>query len=189
MQISERDASRVDAACLAAMAQGSESALRVLHDRLATKTFRFVLRLVRNEAIAEEIVNEVFAEIWRKAGAFRGGSSVSTWLLAVARNKAMDRLRKRAEEPLDEVVAARVPDRADDPEAALVKSDAAAHLRTAITRLTTAHREVIDLVYYQERSVCEAAAILDVPEATVKTRMFYARKQLARMLEGSGIAA
>ncbi|WP_349368862.1 sigma-70 family RNA polymerase sigma factor [Salinarimonas sp.] len=178
---------QADLADLAAMAEGHEGALRSLHGRHATKVFRFVLRLVRNEAIAEEVVNEAFVEIWRNAARFRGGSSVSTWLLSVARNKAVDRLRKRSEEALDEEAAAAVPDDADTPEVELAKRDKGALMRRLIDGLSPVHKEIVDLVYYQEQSVAEAAQILGVPENTVKTRMFYARKQLARLFAEAGI--
>jgi RNA polymerase sigma-70 factor (ECF subfamily) len=177
----------VDLADLARVAQGSEEALRALHARHATKVFRFVLRLVRNEAIAEEVTNEAFVEIWRGAARFRGGASVSTWLLSVARNKAVDRLRKRSEESLDEEAAAAVPDDADTPEVELAKRDKGALMRRVIDDLSPVHKEIVDLVYYQERSVAEAAQVLGVPENTVKTRMFYARKQLARLFAEAGI--
>ncbi|MGJ3263443.1 MAG: sigma-70 family RNA polymerase sigma factor [Salinarimonas sp.] len=176
-----------DLADLAAMVRGEERALRALHARHATKVFRFVLRLVRNEAVAEEVTNEAFVEIWKSAGRFRGGSAVATWLLSVARNKAIDRLRKRSEESLDEEAAARLPDDADDPEVELAKRDKGALMRRVIASLSPVHREIVDLVYYQEQSVAEAAAVLGVPENTVKTRMFYARKQLARLFADAGI--
>ncbi len=146
-----------------------------------------MLRLVRNEAIAEEVVNETFVEIWRNAGRFQGGSSVTTWLLSVARNKAVDRLRKRSEDSLDEEAAERIPDGADTPETELAKRDKGALMRRLIDSLTPVHKEIVDLVYYQEQSVAEAATILGIPENTVKTRMFYARKQLSRLFAEAGI--
>lgn len=179
----------VDSADLAAVARGCERALEALHARHAGKVFRFVLRHVRNEAIAEEIVNETFLEVWRKAGDFRGGSAVSTWLLTVARNKAVDRLRKRGEEPLDEAAAERVPDPHDTPEDALARGDRVALLRRLVARLSPVHREIVDLVYYQEQSVSEVASVLGIPGATVKTRMFNARRQLARLFAEAGIDA
>lgn len=179
------DAADLDA--LADVAKQRESGLRALHARHATRLLRFVLRLVRNEAVAEEVVNETFVDVWRNAERFRGGASVSTWLMAVARNKAIDRLRRRGEEPLEDGAAERLEDESDDPETILAKSDKGALMRRMIDRLTPIHREIVDLVYYHERSVAEASTILDIPEATVKTRMFYARKELRRLFEEAGI--
>jgi RNA polymerase sigma factor (sigma-70 family) len=76
-----------------------------------------------------------------------------------------------------------VADPADDPEAVLQEKNRDELLRRALTRLSPEHRQVIDLVYYHEKSVDEVAHILDVPPATVKTRMFYARKKLAELLK------
>jgi RNA polymerase sigma-70 factor, ECF subfamily len=89
---------------------------------------------------------------------------------------------QRAE--LDEKIEATVADPADDPEAALQEKDRDELLRRALIRLSPEHRQVIDLVYYHEKSVDEVAHILDVPHATVKTRMFYARKKLAELVKG-----
>lgn len=176
-----------DLADLARIVARQETGLAGLHARHATKVFRFVLRLVRNEAIAEEVVNETFVEVWKSAERFRGGSAVSTWILSVARNKAVDRLRKRSEDSLEEGVAEQIVDDADTPEVELAKRDKGALMRRLIDRLSPVHKEIVDLVYYQEQSVAEAAAVLGVPENTVKTRMFYARKQLARLFEEAGI--
>ncbi len=70
---------------------------------------------------------------------------------------------------------------------ALAKKDKGAVLRQCLTRLSTEHREIVDLVYYHEKSVEEVAGIVGIPEATVKTRMFYARKKLAELLKEQGI--
>ncbi|MGJ3263718.1 MAG: sigma-70 family RNA polymerase sigma factor [Salinarimonas sp.] len=172
---------------LAALARGDERALCDLHRRHATKVFRFVLGLMRDEAAAEDVLNEAFIELWRRAGAFRGDSAVATWLLSIARNKAIDRLRKRREAPLDEEAAAVIADESDTPEESLLRSDRAAQVRRQIARLSPIHREIIELVYYQEQSVAQAARLVGVPEGTVKTRMFAARKQLARLLAESGL--
>jgi RNA polymerase sigma-70 factor (ECF subfamily) len=79
---------------------------------------------------------------------------------------------------------ATVADPADDPEVALQEKNRDELLRRALSRLSREHREVIDLVYYHEKSVDEVAQILSVPPGTVKTRMFYARKKLAELVDG-----
>ena len=75
-----------------------------------------------------------------------------------------------------------VPDIADDPEISLQKKDRAKALRQSLPRLSPEHREVIDLAYYHSKSVKEIAEIVGINEATVKTRMFYARKKLAELV-------
>ena len=146
-----------------------------------------MLRLVRNEATAEDLISEVFLDVWRQAGKFEGRSQVSTWMLSIARFKALSALRRKPEQELDDEMAERIEDQADDPETALAKKDKGAVLRQCLTALSNEHREIIDLVYYQEKSVEEVAGIVGIPEATVKTRMFYARKKLSELLKEQGI--
>ena len=84
--------------------------MQVLFARHHVRVFRFVLRLVRNEATAEDLINEVFLDVWRQAGKFEGRAAVSTWLMAIARFKALSVLRRRPEEELDEETAAEIED-------------------------------------------------------------------------------
>ena len=142
---------------------------------------------MRNEATAEDLISDVFLDVWRQAGKFEGRSAVSTWLLSIARFKALSVLRTRTEEELDDETAGAIEDHADDPEVALAKKDKAAVLRECLSKLSNEHREIVDLVYYHEKSVEEVAGIVGIPEATVKTRMFYARKKLSELLKEQGI--
>jgi RNA polymerase sigma-70 factor, ECF subfamily len=107
--------------------------------------------------------------------------------LSIARFKALTVLRRRPEQELDEETAGAIEDHADDPEVALAKKDKGAALRQCLSKLSIEHREIVDLVYYHEKSVEEAARIVGIPEATVKTRMFYARKKLSELLKERGI--
>jgi RNA polymerase sigma-70 factor (ECF subfamily) len=149
--------------------------------------FRFVVRLVKNESAAEDLISDVFLDVWRQAGRFEGRSAVSTWLLSIARFKALSALRRRPDEELDEDTAGAIEDPSDDPEIALEKKDKSALIRKCLSGLSAEHREVVDLVYYHEKSVEEVAEIVGIPENTVKTRMFYARKKLAELLKAEGI--
>src|SRR5882757_3952778 len=176
-----------DEVLIARIAGGDRLAMQVLFARHHVRMYRFVLRLVRNEATAEDLISEVFLDVWRQAGKFEGRSAVSTWMLSIARFKALSALRRRPEAELDEETAERIEDEADDPETALAKKDKGALLRKALGGLSTEHREIIDLVYYHEKSVEEVAGIVGIPAATVKTRMFYARKKLSELLKEQGI--
>ncbi|MBN9050116.1 MAG: sigma-70 family RNA polymerase sigma factor [Rhizobiales bacterium] len=169
------------------IAKGDRLAMQVLYARHHVKVFRFVLRLVRNEATAEDLISEVFLDVWRQAGKFEGRSAATTWILAIARFKALSALRKRPEQELDEEAAEAIPDQSDDPETATAKKDKSEALRRCLQGLSAEHREIVDLVYYHEKSVEEVAAIVGIPEATVKTRMFYARKKLSELLKAQGI--
>jgi RNA polymerase sigma-70 factor, ECF subfamily len=167
------------------IAAGNKLAMQALFARHRTSVYRWLLRFVSNETLAEDLMSEVFLDVWRQAARFECRSSVSTWLLSIARHKALSARRRRTEAELDEKIQATVADPADDPEVALGEKDRDEVLRRALTRLSPEHRQVIDLVYYHEKSVDEVAQILDVPPATVKTRMFYARKKLAELVKGS----
>ena len=169
------------------IATGDRLAMQVLFARHHVRVYRFVLRLVRDESVAEDLISEVFLDVWRQAGRFEGRSQVSTWLLAIARFKALSALRRRPDEELDEEAAEAIEDPSDDPEVVLDKKDKSAAIRKCLEKLSAEHREIIDLVYYHEKSVEEVAQIVGIPENTVKTRMFYARKRLAELLKAAGI--
>jgi RNA polymerase sigma-70 factor (ECF subfamily) len=164
------------------IAAGSKPAMQALFARHRTYVYRWLVRFVRNETLAEDLLSEVFLDVWRQAGRFQCRSSVSTWSMSIARHKALSARRRRTDAELDEKIEATIADPANDPEVALQEKDRGELVRRALTRLSTEHREVIDLVYYHEKSVDEVAHILDVPPATVKTRMFYARRKLADLV-------
>jgi RNA polymerase sigma-70 factor, ECF subfamily len=176
-----------DEALIGRIATGDKVAMQVLFARHHVRVYRFVLRLVRDQTKAEDLISEVFLDVWRQAGKFEARSAVSTWLLAIARYKALSALRRRPEEELDAEAAAAIEDPGDDPEVALEKKDKGEILRKCLTALSPEHREIIDLVYYHEKSVEEVAEIVGIPENTVKTRMFYARKRLAELLKAAGV--
>jgi RNA polymerase sigma-70 factor (ECF subfamily) len=170
------------------IAGGDRLAMRALFARYHVRVFRFVVRLTRDEGLAEDVVSEVFLDVWRQAGQFEGRSTVSTWLMAIARFKALSARRKRGVgEELDDETAETVEDQADDPEVVLQKKDKSELLRQCLSALSAEHREIIDLVYYHEKSVEEVAQIVGIPENTVKTRMFYARKKLGEALKEAGV--
>jgi len=169
------------------IANGDRLAMQVLFARHHVRVYRFVLRLVRNEATAEDLISDVFLDVWRQASRFEGRSAVSTWLLAIARFKALSAMRRRKDDELDEEAANAIEDPSDDPEVAMEKKDKGEILRKCMTALSPEHREIVDLVYYHEKSVEEVAEIVGIPENTVKTRMFYARKKLAELLKVAGV--
>jgi RNA polymerase sigma-70 factor, ECF subfamily len=176
-----------DAALIAKVAAGNRLAMQVLFARHHARVYRFILRLLGSEAAAaEDLTSEVFLGVWRHAHRFEARSSVTTWLLAIARYKALAELRRRPELACDEA-AAQTSDPADDPEATFAIKHRGEIVRDCLGRLSHRHREVIDLVYYHGKSVQEAAAILGIPGNTVKTRMFHARKNLSELLAARGV--
>jgi RNA polymerase sigma-70 factor, ECF subfamily len=174
-----------DEMLVARIAGGDRLAMQTLFARYRTPVYRWLLRLVGNEAVAEDLLSDVFLDVWRQAGRFQARSAVSTWLLAIARFKALSARRGRKDAELDETIEATVADSADNPEVVLQNKSRDQFVRTALTTLSLEHREIIDLVYYHDKPVDECAQILGVPSGTVKTRMFYARKKLAEMLQAA----
>ena len=177
-----------DAVLIGRIAEQDKTAMRALFARHYVRTYRFIVRLVKDPGVAEDLMSEVFLDVWRQAGRFEARSAVSTWILAIARNKAISVVRRRKEEELDDQTAAAIEDPADNPETAVAKQDRGNIVRKCLAALPAAHREVIDLVYYHGKSIEEVAALLAIPANTVKTRMFYARKSLAERLKAAGIA-
>lgn len=169
------------------IASGDRLAMKVLFSRHQVRVYRFALRLLRDETLAEEVISDVFLDLWRQADRFEERSAVGTWLLAIARNKAWSLLRKRRDVGLDDEFAATIEDDADDPEVVAQKLDKSQAIRTCLSRLSAEHREVVDLVYYHEMSLDEVAAVVGIPENTVKTRLFHARKKLGELLKAAGI--
>ena len=167
--------------------RGDKAAMEALYARHSLRVHRFILRLTQNATVAEDLLSEVFLDVWRSAARFEQESRVSTWLLAIARHKALSALRRRPHESLDEATAGTIEDPADDPETAADKQDRGVIVRKCLLRLSPAHREVLDLVYYHEKSVEEVAEIVGVSPNTVKTRMFYARRKLSGFLGEAGI--
>ena len=175
-------------ALLKAIAGGDAKALERLFARAQTRVFRFLMRMVKNQAVAEELLNEVFLSVWQNAARYEGRSEPITWMLSIAHNKAISTLRKRTEVlGIADEASKYLVDEEDTPDIAAQKHDKSAKIRACMEELTADHRTIIDLVYYQEQSVAEVAEILGIPENTVKTRMFYARKKLSELLVARGI--
>jgi len=171
-----------DETLIGRIAGGDQLAMRTLFARHRVPVYRWLLRIVRDKTLAEDLVSDVFLDVWRQATSFKGRASVSTWLLAIARHKALSARRRRIDAELDARTASTIADPADDPETALQKKKRSELLRDSLAQLSPEHGEVIDLVYYHGKSVKEVADIVGIAEATVKTRMFYARKKLAELV-------
>lgn len=176
-----------DEMLLERIAEGDRSAMHTLYARHNVRVYRFVLRMLRDVTATEDLVSQVFLDVWRTASQFEGRSQVSTWLLSIARFKALTALRQRKYEDIDQDEVMEVADSADTPEASLDRTRTSEILRACVAKLSPAHREIVNLVYYHEKSVDEVAGIVGIPASTVKTRMFYARKQLADLLKNAGI--
>lgn len=168
------------------IAAGDKAAMHIFFARHRERVFRFIQRIVRNPAIADDLVSQVFLDVWRSANRFEGRARVSTWLLSIARFKAISSRRERAHEDIDQDDSPEIADAGDTPDVALDRKETQGILRACIDRLSPAHREIIDLIYYRENSAAEVSEIIGIPQATVKSRIFYARKRLAGILVSEG---
>jgi len=177
-----------DETLVRSVARKDERAMRVLFARHQRRVFLFLTRMVRDEMLAEDVVSDVFLDVWRRAETFKAQSSVSTWLLAIARNKALTALTRRSEVGLDDELAATLVDPNADPEQALQAKDRSEALGQCLAQLSPEHGQIISLVYYREKSIREVAKIVGVPEPTVKTRMFYARRRIAELMSADGMS-
>lgn len=178
---------RSDEALIALIAEHDRDAMRDLFVRHRVRVFRFLLRALGDPAAAEDVLNEVFIDVWRHAGQFEARSKVSTWILAIAHFKAAALRRRRTCDRLDDDAAESIEDTRDDPEIMAQRQSSAAAIRECLELLPPAQREILDLIYYHEQSIADVARIFGMPQNTVKTRAYYARKRIARLLAERGI--
>jgi len=176
-----------DQALVQALAEGNGSALNMLYLRHRERVYRFVLRLTGMESVADEVVTEVFLSAWRHAGEFKGNSQVATWLLGIARFKALTECRRIYEAPLDKRTAEAIVDPADNPALSAEKRERSDILEKCLAKLTPVHRDVLDLIYYQGKKIEEVARSTGAPVSTIKTRLHYARNRMAQLLAEAGV--
>jgi RNA polymerase sigma-70 factor, ECF subfamily len=170
-----------DEELIAKIASGNRLAMHVLFARHRRRVYRFILRMMNDAAAADDLTSEVFLAVWRKAYLFKGRCAASTWLLAIARHKALAELRRRRT-PLPDAEEVETRDPRENPESLFEAKRHREILRNCLNRLSREQREIIDLVYYHGKSVREVAEIVGIARSTVKTRMFYARGKLAQLL-------
>lgn len=167
------------------VAAGNHSAFETFYHRYATRVYHYLLSLLRDPSAAEEALADVMVAVWDSAKTYKGESQVSTWLLGIARHKAIDTLRRVSRHemttvPLDH--AAEQIDPHDGPIELLVQEALAAQTKQALEQLSPEHREALYLAFYQEMPYQDIASLLNIPVNTVKTRVFYAKQQLKQVL-------
>ncbi|MEN9501851.1 MAG: hypothetical protein RI964_1136 [Pseudomonadota bacterium] len=178
-----------DEVLLELISQGDQQAFSQLYLRYQPRLVKYCARVLRDDvAQAADLVDEAMFDVWRSAEHFAGRSKPSTWMYSIARNKVISWLRKTSEVSLeDESILDAMVDPNANPHEELAMDDMKQQLLRLMDQLTDEHREVLKLTYFEEKSVKEVADLLDISENTVKTRMFYARKRLAQLLEKAGI--
>jgi RNA polymerase sigma-70 factor, ECF subfamily len=170
-----REERLADQATLARMARGDQDALAELYDRYARPVYSLALRILRERADAEDIVQEVFAQVWKQASRYdTSRGAVAAWLLMMARSRAIDRLRSRTSRPETAPAAGvmeTVPDATERQDLQLLSSEQVGFLKAALDGLPAQQREALELAYYEGLTHTEIADRLSEPLGTVKTRI------------------
>ena len=164
------------------VAAGNQSAYEELYRLLSRRVYAFVRRMIENAESADEIMVDTMYEVWRTAAKFRGDSQVTTWVLGIARNKVLMAMRsapKGKHEDIDDfadIIDADIPDAF----AVLAEKETREVIQRCMQRLSEKHRECVHLTHFEDMSMPEVAAVLGIPEGTVKSRLSHARAQLAQ---------
>ena len=192
-----------DEQLLSAVATGDRSAVATLYDRHAGLVYGLARRVVRDPGLCEEVVQDTFVKVWRRAETFDASrAGAVTWLVGVARNCAIDRLRREAAQPLhgsveildgdgastvDDGASSADDEYAADPADIAQVHDRADRIRVAVKQLPPAQRRAIELAYFSGLSQSEIATRLDEPLGTIKTRIYHGMRTLRGLLDAAGV--
>jgi len=168
-----------------AVKEGKEDAFRQLYEMTSKRVFNYLYRLVNDKHAAEDLLMETFTEVWKSSTRFRAESRGSTWMIGIARNRAMNTLRNRKIKEYD------IDENLEDLPQQMHKcteAETSALLEKALNRLPSAHREALDLIFLQGMVYEDVARITGVPLNTVKSRVFYAKEKLKNIFVSMGIA-
>lgn len=189
---------RSDQELIARILKRDSRAFEALFERYQEGLRRHLLRFVRNPSAAEDLLQETFLRVWNRAEQWNGSGPLKAWLYRIATNLALNHLRtvrRRREQPLDiqdswdeedeeDLVPAWMVDASTlGPEAAVQQAERQELVQQLVEGLPEEKREVFRLVHEMEMSMRDAADELGIPEGTVKSRLYYARKQLAHEWE------
>ena len=163
------------------MARGDKNALTELYAAYGQRLFAYALRLVADPALAEDVLQDVLVIAWRSAGRFRGEGRVAAWLLGIVHHTTMKALRRKPQ-PIPEAVEESMTAPGPSPEEIVQKDEQARWVREGLQSLSPDHRAVLELVFYQELSLSEAAEVCGCPVGTIKSRLSYARQHLRGVL-------
>ena len=182
-----------DETLIALVADGDEAALGQLYDRYATAVFSLAIRITRDQELAEDITQEVFLRVWRKAATFtveRG--RFATWLLSMTHHLAVDQVRRQRTRPraavsTDEVQVRGLPDPGTDIEEESWVRQQRALVWAALAHLPEAQRRPLELAYFGGLTQVEIAALLGDPLGTIKSRMRQGLLRLRNLLHAQGV--
>jgi len=158
-----------DAALVVAIRSGDQSAMGALYDRYSPVVYAVALRVLGDTGAAEDVLQDVFMQLWRNPGAFDSSrGSLGAWLAVITRNRSIDTLRKRRpENDIEDVILSVEPDLAGDADRARVRE----RVRTALEGMPDAQRKALELAYYEGLTHSEIAAKTGEPLGTIKTRI------------------
>ncbi len=179
-----------DSELLRVCATGDEKAFAALYQRYEKRVFQYLMTVVNEATLAEETLVEVMLAVWKGLHTFQGQSKVSTWIFGIAHHKAVDSLRRLTSQqrggiPIEDIVES--PDPKEGPLEEVDKQRLATLTQQALTHLSSDHRAIIHMAFYEEMSYPEIAQLLDIPVNTVKTRVYYAKQHLKRTLVRHGV--
>jgi RNA polymerase sigma-70 factor (ECF subfamily) len=173
-----RATSSIDPALLASIVKGDEQAFSQLYDYSSTLLYTLAFRILGNQEEANELLQDVYLEVWRKVTRYDiGRGTPIAWLITLTRSRAIDRLRARSARgrnammPLDEAVASHAADLGPSPYETQADQELRITVGNALTSLPPAQQQAIELAYYEGLSHNEIAARLNQPLGTIKTRI------------------
>jgi RNA polymerase sigma-70 factor, ECF subfamily len=168
------------------IAAGDHGALEALYRRHGQAVLAQLILVIGDRALSEEILQDTMLAVWNGAAGFRGEAPVRSWLIAIGRRKARDRLRRHRLRSVDEALLAESPAAEPGPEQLALGRAEAAAVAAVVGGLSNTHREVLGLVFGAGMTLAEAAEVLEVPLGTVKSRLYAARAALARAMSEKG---
>lgn len=178
-----------DSALIRRLSAGEEEALGTLMDRYGGALLHFAHRLTGDMQLAEEIWQDTMLKAWQQASSFRVDGHLKAWLFRVARNNAIDHMRKKRVPVEEYTVCLETAATTFRPEKEAERSWLSAEVYEAIDDLPPAYREVIDLRFFHQLCYQEIAGVLGIPLGTVKSRLNYAIQRLTKILKDRGIDA
>ncbi len=167
---------------LAHIANGSEKAMKIFFDDNANTVYRYIFSHCNEESIASEILNEVMLDVWRKPQSFQGKSKISTWLIGIARHKLLDHYRRNKRhsgEELNDSLEDETPSIACEINA----EQHSAFLDNCMQKLSSSHKEIVHLVFFEDLGYPEIAEIIALPVGTIKSRIFHAKEKLRQCIQ------
>lgn len=166
------------------ISKGDEEAFRILYENTAKNVYYYILRLVNDKELAEDLLIETYTQVWMSAKNFKGDSKVLSWIFSIARNLTMNEIKKKDYHLLELM----------DTESECAQQfsitcqrEISSIMKFALERLSPKHREILDLIFIHDFTYEEIAKILNIPINTVKTRIFYAKKKLKEILKDMGV--